>query len=96
MRVWQLIFINQAISYGMFNDDQFEQILSESERSDCTFIYLNDADMDLVHKLQSIYEEDSSRLRKVSKSAIYNIKLLSIGFSRSNNTKVDSKVDSNN
>ena len=72
MRVWQLIFINQAISYGMFNDDQFAQIFSESERSDCTFIYLSDADMDLVHKLQSIYKEDSSRLRKVSKSAIYN------------------------
>ena len=76
MKVWQLIFINQAISYGIFNDNELEQILSEARRSDCTLIYLTDADMDLVHKLQLIYKEDASRLRKVSKLAIRNITLL--------------------
>ena len=66
MRVWQLIFINQAITYGVFHDDEMQELLSESQKSDCTFIYLTDADMDLVHELQSIYKQDASRLRDVS------------------------------
>jgi len=66
MRVWQLILINQAITYGVFHDDEMKELLSESQKSDCTLIYLTDADMDLVHKLQSIYKEDASRLRNVS------------------------------
>ena len=66
MRVWQLILINQAITYGVFHDDEIKELLSVSQKTDCTFIYLTDADMDLVHKLQSIYKEDASRLRNVS------------------------------
>ena len=66
MRVWQLILINQAITYGVFHDDEMKELLSESQKSDCTLIYLTDADMDLVHKLQSIYKEDASRLRNDS------------------------------
>ena len=66
MRVWQLILINQAMTYGVFHDDEMKELLSESQKSDCTVIYLTDADMDLVHKLQSIYKEDASRLRNVS------------------------------
>ena len=66
MRVWQLILINQVITYGVFHDDEMKELLSESQKSDCTFIYLTDADMDLVNKLQSIYKEDASRLRNIS------------------------------
>lgn len=56
-----MIMINQVI--GVFNDDGIEDLMSKSQHCDCTFIYRNDADTELVHKLQTIYKEESSRLR---------------------------------
>ena len=69
MRGWELILMNQVmITYGMFGEDDFKNILSKSQESHCSLIYLTDTDMDLVHKLQSIYKEDASRLRNVSET----------------------------
>ena len=56
-----MIMINQVI--GVFNDDGIEDLMSKSQHCDCTFIYRNDADTELFHKLQTIYKKESSRLR---------------------------------
>lgn len=58
--------MNPVIIYGMFEEDDFRNILSKSQESHCNLIYFTDTDIDLVHKLQSIYKEDTSRLRDVS------------------------------
>ena len=63
MRGWQMIMIIQVITYDLFNDDGIKDLMSKSQHSDCIFVYRNDADTELVHKLQTIYKEDSSRLR---------------------------------
>ena len=68
MRGWELFLMNEVITYGMFEEDDFKNILSKSQESHCNLIYLTDTDMDLVHKLQSIYKEDASRLRNVSET----------------------------
>lgn len=58
--------MNPVITYGMFEEDEFNNILSKSQESHCNLIYFTDTDMDLVHKLQSVYSEDASNLRNVS------------------------------
>ena len=63
MRGWQMIMINQVITYGVFNDNEIEDLMSKSQHYDCIFVCRNDTDTELVHKLQTIYKEDSSRLR---------------------------------
>ena len=68
MRGWQLIPMYQVIAYGVFDDDEVKNLLSKSQKTHCNFIYLADADMDVVHKLQSIYNEDASRVRNISKA----------------------------
>ena len=68
MRGWQLILMNPVIAFDFKDVDQFENMLSKSQESHCNFLYFTDAEMDLVHKLQSIYEEDASRLRNVSRA----------------------------
>ena len=68
MRGWQLILMHQVITYGVFNDDEVKNLFSKSQKTHCNFIYLADADMHVVHKLQSIYKEDASRIRNISKA----------------------------
>lgn len=68
MKGWQLILMNSVIAFDFKDVDQFENMLSKSQGSHCNFLYFTDAEMDLVHKLQSIYEEDASRLRNVSRA----------------------------
>ena len=68
MKGWELILMNSMITYGMFEEDEFKNILSKSQESHCNLIPFTDTDMDLVHKLQSIYKEDASRLRNLSET----------------------------
>jgi len=68
MRGWQLILMHQVIAYGVFDNDEFKNLLSKSEKTHCNFVYLADADIDVVHKLQSIYQNDASRVRNISKA----------------------------
>ena len=68
MRGLQLILMHQVITYGVFDDDEIKNLLSKSQKTHCNFIYLVDADMDVVHKLQSIYNEDASCVRNISKA----------------------------
>jgi len=58
-----MIMINQVITNGVFNDDEIEDLMSKSQHCDCIFVYRNDSDTEVAHKLQTIYKEDSSRLR---------------------------------
>ena len=57
--------MNPMIAYD-FNDGHFENILKKSQESHCSFIYFTEADMDLIHKLESIYKEEATSLRNVS------------------------------
>ena len=81
MRGWQLILMNPVVIAFDFKDvDQFEGMLSKSQESHCSFLYFTNAEMDLVQKLQFIYEEDASHLRNVSKA--------NYGFSLNSWTKI--------
>ena len=62
--------MNPIIAFD-FKDGQFENILLKSQDSRCNFIYFDEADLELVDKLKSIYEEDATSLRIVSESTYY-------------------------
>ena len=79
MRGWVLILMNPVITYGMFEEDEFKNILSKSQESHCNLIYFAHTDMDLLHKLQSIYKEDASRLRNVFET-FYFVIVLQISY----------------
>ena len=76
MKGWQLILMNSVIAFDFKDVDQFENMLSKSQESHCNFLYFTDAEMNLVNKLQSIYEEDASRLRNVSKAHLSTSRLI--------------------